>query len=36
LPDQFLFVVQLRIKVDVVHSGKSGHASLLALRTHPV
>ncbi len=29
LPHQFFFVVQLRIKIDVIDSAISGHTSLL-------
>ena len=29
LAHQLFFVVQLRIKIDVIHSGESGHTALL-------
>jgi hypothetical protein len=29
LTNEFFFVVQLRIKIDVIHSSESGHTALL-------
>jgi hypothetical protein len=28
LPDEFFFVVELRIKIDEIHTGKSSHSIL--------
>jgi hypothetical protein len=32
LPDEFFFVVQLRIKIDEIHTGKSSHPILFPSR----
>jgi hypothetical protein len=35
LPDEFFFVVELRIKIDEVHTGKSSHSFLFLNNLSP-